>query len=295
METLARSPAVLMVMLVAVAAMFVAAIAEYYWRTRRAGLRYDVRASLSSLVVWLGGFLVKPLSKLAILPVYGAIAAIAPFHLPSADWRVWVAGFFAVELAYYWFHRWSHTVNWLWATHATHHSANEMTLPAAIRLGWTGLFSGGWLVYSPLVLLGFPPQMVFILLSANLLYQYWLHTEAIPKLGPLEWVLNTPSHHRAHHGSDDAYIDCNFGGVLIVFDRLFGSFVAEPDERGLRYGLTDPITSYNPGVIALRQWVVMGRAMRHAPGLRAAIAIAIDTPAALDGKHHEPVGRIAKA
>lgn len=121
------------------------------------------------------------------------------------------------------------------------------------------MISGGWLIFAPLVLLGFPPQMIGLLLGFNLLYQFLLHTEVVRTLGPVEWLLNTPSHHRAHHSSDGPWLDCNFGGVLIVFDRMFGTFVPEPKEGGLRYGLTDPIESNNPFTIALRQWVIMGR------------------------------------
>lgn len=256
-EILTRYPGILFTMLAL-------AVVEWIWARHLVDRSYDVRASLASIGVAIGQNLLKPLSAGLILGVYTAIHAFAPVTLDIADWRVWVAGFFALEFAYYWFHRWSHTVNWLWATHAVHHSANELTLPAAIRLGWTGPLSGGWLVFAPLALIGFPPVMIGILLAANLLYQFALHTEAIGHLGPLEAVLNTPSHHRAHHASDAPYLDCNFGGVLIIFDRWFGSFVPEPREGGLRYGLTDPIESYNPAVIALRQWVVMGRAFATA-------------------------------
>lgn len=273
-EVLSRNPGIM-------AAMLAAVFAEWVWRSKVRRIGYDGRASAASFAVWLGGLAAKPVALLVVVPVYAALATLAPIKLPIGDWRVWIAGFFAVEFAYYWFHRWSHTVNWLWATHATHHSANEMTLPAAIRLGWTGPLSGGWLVYTPLILIGFPPQMVITLLAANLLYQYWLHTEAIGKLGPLEWALNTPSHHRAHHASDTAYLDCNFGGVLIVFDRLFGSFVEEPDARGLSYGLTDPIHSYNPVTIALRQWVVMYRAAKNARSWRDLCDVIAGKPASL--------------
>lgn len=274
-EVLTRNPGILVAMLVAI-------LVEWAWRSRVARRGYDVAASAASLAVWLGGFVMKPVALLVIAPAFEALASIAPWQFSTGDWRAWVAGFFAVEFAYYWYHRWSHTINWLWATHATHHSANEMTLPAAIRLGWTGPLSGGWLTYAPLILLGFPPTMVATLLAANLLYQFWLHTEAIGKLGPLEWVLNTPSHHRAHHASNEAYLDCNFGGVLILFDRLFGTFVAEPDEQGLSYGLTKPIRSNNPATIALRQWLILFGAMRRAHSLRHALAIAAARPETID-------------
>jgi sterol desaturase/sphingolipid hydroxylase (fatty acid hydroxylase superfamily) len=242
------------------------ALAELIWVRLFARRSYDVRASAASIGVAVGQALIKPLTAGLIAGTYGWIHSFALWHVPLDDWRAWVAGLFAVEFAYYWFHRWSHTVNWLWATHAVHHSANELTLPAAIRLGWTGIISGGWLIFAPLALLGMPPVMIGALLAANLLYQFGLHTEAVRKLGPLEWIFNTPSHHRAHHASEGQWLDCNFGGVLIVFDRWFGTFVAEPDEGGLRYGLTDPIRSHNPVVIALRQWSIMATAFSTAQG-----------------------------
>lgn len=274
-DFVARHPATLVVILAAVAG-------EWVWRTRIAKRNYDLRAMLASFGVALGGIMIKPLNALVLVPVFGGLAKVAPIHLPMNDWRVWIIGFFAVEFAYYWFHRWSHAINWLWATHAVHHSANEMALPAALRLGWTGLLSGGWLVYAPLILIGFAPQMLIGLLTANLLYQYWLHTEAIPKLGAFEWVFNSPSHHRAHHASDSEFLDCNFGGVLIVFDRMFGSFRAEPDAGGLRFGLTDQMHSYNPIVISLRQWAAMTSAMRQAPNLRRAVTVAMARPESLE-------------
>jgi sterol desaturase/sphingolipid hydroxylase (fatty acid hydroxylase superfamily) len=271
MAELLTKPIVLVIMLSL-------ALIEWGWARRVAKRSYDAGASLASLGVAVGQTLLKPMTLAVIVPVYSAAYTLTPLRLPIDDWRTWVVGFFALEFAYYWFHRWSHTVNWLWATHAVHHSANELTLPAAIRLGWTGLISGGWLVYVPLILLGFPPQMVGALLAANLLYQFGLHTEAIRRLGPLEWVLNTPSHHRAHHASDAPWLDCNFGGVLIIFDRMFGTFVAEPREGGLRYGLTIPIHSNNPVTIALHQWRMMARAFGEASGWRARTKILFGRP-----------------
>lgn len=253
MPEIVQRPAILLFFLVL-------ALIEWRWRTHRAGRSYDWRASLASFGIAAGQFAIRPLTAIMLTGVYGLAHQIALFPMPISDWRVWVAGFFAVEFSYYWFHRWSHMINWMWATHAVHHSANEMTLPAAIRLGWTNIISGGWLLFLGLVVIGFPPLVVIGLLGANLLYQYGLHTEAIGKLGPVEWVLNTPSHHRAHHASDKGYLDCNFGGVLIIFDRLFGTLRVEPDGGGLRYGLVKPVLSYNPIVIAFAQWQLMANA-----------------------------------
>lgn len=264
--------------------MLLLALIEWGWACNIARRSYNIRASLASIGVAIGQSLLKPINLAVILSVYTAAHSLVSFDLSMDDWRVWGIGFFALEFAYYWFHRWSHTINWLWATHAVHHSANELTLPAAIRLGWTGLISGGWLVYIPLILIGFPPQMVGILLGINLLYQFGLHTEAIRSLGPLEWIFNTPSHHRAHHASEAPWLDCNFGGVLIIYDRVFGTFVPEPIEGGLRYGLTEPVESHNPVIIAFHQWHIMGRAFFAAQGWRMKAKALFGRPNAIDEK-----------
>ena len=251
MESLIRSPAFFAVVVVFV-------LIELCWRTLFAKRGYDVAGAAASFGVALGNILFKPLNGAIVGVAFMAIYEATPLRLALTDWRVWVAGFFAVEFVYYWFHRWSHTVRWLWTSHAVHHSATEMTFPAAIRLGWTGAFSGGWILFAPLVAVGFHPLMIGALLGANLAYQFFLHTEAVGKLGVLEHVLNTPSHHRVHHASNAGYLDKNFGGVLIVFDRLFGTFAEERAGEPLRYGLVHPLNSRNPFVIALHEWGRMG-------------------------------------
>lgn len=202
--------------------------------------------------------------------------------------------FVGLEFFYYWYHRTAHRVRWFWATHAVHHSPNQLSLATSVRLGVTGKLTGTALFFMPLVWLGFPPKAVFIALALNLLYQFWIHATWIPKLwAPIEWVFNTPSHHRVHHGSNPEYLDCNYGGVLIVFDRLFGSLVVEREDRPPRYGLTLPLHSYNPLYIALHEWINLARDLAHArsgrevwqalfgpPGAKAAAAAATDRPAA---------------
>jgi sterol desaturase/sphingolipid hydroxylase (fatty acid hydroxylase superfamily) len=163
--------------------------------------------------------------------------------------------FVGQEFCYYWYHRAAHRVRWFWATHAVHHSPNEFNLGIAYRFGVTSRIAGNALFYVPLIWLGFAPQAVFATLSLNLIYQFWLHTEWIPKLGWLEYVLNTPSHHRVHHASNAQYIDRNYGGVLIVFDRLFGTFAEERADLPCRYGLTTPLRSNNPLKIAFHEWL----------------------------------------
>jgi sterol desaturase/sphingolipid hydroxylase (fatty acid hydroxylase superfamily) len=188
--------------------------------------------------------------------------------------------FFGQEFFYYWYHRAAHRVRWFWATHSVHHSPNQLTLASAVRLGWTGKLTGTAVFFTPLVWLGFAPLAVVATVAANLLYQFWIHATWIPKLGPLEWVFNTPSHHRVHHGSNPEYLDCNYGGVLIIFDRLFGTFVQERDDIAILYGLTKPLYSYNPLRIALHEWIALSGDMWRAEGWKTRLKILFGPPGA---------------
>jgi sterol desaturase/sphingolipid hydroxylase (fatty acid hydroxylase superfamily) len=176
--------------------------------------------------------------------------------------------FLGLEFFYYWFHRAAHEIRWLWATHAVHHSSRHLNLSAAYRLGWTGILSGNFLFFLPLCWLGFHPVAIFIGLGLNLTYQFWIHTELIPKLGFLEWILNTPSHHRVHHASNLEYIDRNYGGVLIIFDRLFGTFTAQKPNHRPIYGLTHSLNSYNPMTINFYEWRRLLQDIRKAKNWR---------------------------
>jgi sterol desaturase/sphingolipid hydroxylase (fatty acid hydroxylase superfamily) len=220
---------------------------------------YDWRAYAASLGDALGRRVVDGLGLSIATPVLLWAHAHRLGTVPLDTAAQWLLLFTGHELMYYAYHRCAHRVRWFWATHAVHHSPNELTLATALRLGWTGKLTGTALFFVPLVWLGFAPLAVFATLAVNLLYQFWLHTTWIPRLGPLEWVFNTPSHHRVHHASNPEYLDCNYGGVLIVFDRLFGTFVAERSDIVPRYGLTTPLHSYNPFVIALHEWARLAR------------------------------------
>ena len=271
MEHLGRSPVPLLMMLAFV-------LGEIVWRTRILRRGYDVRGAFASLGLGVGNVLFGGAQGVVLAAIFIAAAKLAPVHWSTGDWKTWLAGFFAVEFAYYVFHRASHRVRWIWASHAVHHSPEEMTFLSAIRLGWTNLLSGGWLFQLPLVLAGFDPRLVFGLLAFNLHYQFFLHTESVGRLGPLEWVFNTPAHHRVHHGSNTAYLDRNFGGVLIVFDRLFGTFAAERPEDPIRYGLVHPLGTNNPLKIAFGEWRRLLGDLRHARSFRSAARIALGPP-----------------
>jgi len=240
---------------------------------------YDWRAYFASLGDAIGRRAVDALGLSIATPVLAWAYAHRLQTLSLSTPAAFALLFIGQEFFYYGYHRAAHRVRWFWATHAVHHSPNELTLAAALRLGWTGKLSGSAIFFAPLVWLGFPPFAVLATLGANLLYQFWLHAPWMPRLGPLEWVLNTPTHHKVHHASNPEYLDCNYGGVLIVFDRLFGTFVALRDDVPPRYGLTTPLISHNPIRIALHGWLALVQDLRAATGIRARLRILFGPPA----------------
>ena len=240
--------------------------------------RYDGRA----LATTLGDLALRRAVGLTGLSLAGPLFSWAWAHrvhtLDLSTGGQWAGLFLLSELAYYGFHRASHRVRWFWASHAVHHSSPQLTLAAALRLGWLGKLSGSTVFFVPLVWLGFAPAAVLGVLSLNLLYQFWLHAEWLPRLGPLEWVLNTPSHHRVHHACNPRYIDRNYGGVLIVFDRLFGTFQAEQAEEPPRYGLVGRPRIDNPIRLGLSEWQRLGRDLWAATGWRQRLAVLVGPP-----------------
>lgn len=189
------------------------------------------------------------------------IAEAAAFSL-AAPWWVWVSCFLAKDFGYYWAHRMSHEMNVGWATHIAHHSSEEYNLSVALRQGvFQGFFFN--MFYFPLAFLGFPPGVYGLCAAFNTLYQFWIHTRIIPKLGPVEWIMNTPSHHRVHHGRDVKYIDRNHAGVFIIWDRMFGTFQEEEEEPN--YGLVSPLRSWNPFWGQVHYLVKLGRTAVAAP------------------------------
>jgi sterol desaturase/sphingolipid hydroxylase (fatty acid hydroxylase superfamily) len=234
------------------------------------GRRYHWRAAFASLVDAVGREYVVyrflPLSIAYPVIVWAWQHRIAT--LPINDALAFGMLLLGVEFLYYWFHRASHRMRWFWATHAIHHSSNELNLSAAFRFGWTGRLSGTGIFFAPLIWFGYPPAAVFGVLGLNLLYQFWIHATWIPKLGWLEYVINTPSHHRVHHAANPEYLDANYGGVLIVWDRLFGTFIEERADVPCRYGLVRPLASNNPFVINAHEWAALARDLWHARGSR---------------------------
>jgi sterol desaturase/sphingolipid hydroxylase (fatty acid hydroxylase superfamily) len=254
------------------------ALAEALLRRHAWGRPTDLRgvaASLADAAVRRGA---SALGLTLAAPLPGWAYAHRLATIPMDAVASWTALYLLVEFVYYWHHRASHRVRWLWATHSVHHSSNELMLASAVRLGWTGRLGGAVAFFSVLAWLGFPPQSVALVVAAGLAWQFWLHADWLPQLGPLEWVLNTPAHHRVHHASNVEYLDCNYGSSLIVFDRLFGSFVALRPDIEIRYGLTRPLASHNPIRIAFAEWLALARDVRAAPGLRARLRVLVGPP-----------------
>lgn len=239
---------------------------------------HDLRESAASVAIAMGQQGIKALEAgLVAIPF-----ALAYNHRlldfdASAPLAIAVL-FVATEFFYYWQHRASHRIRWMWATHAVHHSPTRMNFSAAIRLGWTGTISGNFLFYLPLAWIGFNPLAVVAMLGANLFYQFFVHTELAPRLGPLEWVLNTPTHHRVHHASNASCLDRNYGGVLIVFDRLFGTFAEAPKSEPLRYGLVGVAPTLNPLRVALGEWGRMLADLRKARSLKECMTVLFAPP-----------------
>lgn len=194
----------------------------------------------------------------------------------SAPLWVWVAAFLCKDFMYYWAHRMSHEMNVGWATHIAHHQSEEYNLSVALRQGvFQGLFF--WVFYIPMAFVGFPPVVYLVVTQFNTLYQFWIHTRAIGKLGPLEWVLNTPSHHRVHHGRDEKYIDKNHGGTLIIWDRMFGTFQEEEEEPN--YGIVTPLKSWNPLWGQVHYFVKLWRTAKAAPRWQDKLLLWVKEPA----------------
>ena len=239
--------------------------ASYYFLPDDEELGYEVRDSRTSLAMGLGNVVVNLGWKLVVVAVYAAAYLLTPVHLSAGNPLTWVALFVADDVAYYWYHRTHHTIRVLWASHVVHHSSEYYNLSTALRQPWTPFSSlPYWL---PLALIGFPPWMILLAQSWSLLYQFFIHTERVDKLWqPIELVLNTPSHHRVHHGAQSQYLDKNYGGILIVWDRLFGTF--EPEGERVRYGLTKNINTYNPVRVATHEFAAIWHDVRRASGWR---------------------------
>jgi sterol desaturase/sphingolipid hydroxylase (fatty acid hydroxylase superfamily) len=247
---------------------------------------YDRQDTFASLTMGIGNVLVNLVAKAMVFGIYTFIYQFRFFDIPYAAWS-WVLLFIVEDFTYYLFHRTSHECRLFWAAHVVHHSSQRYNLSTALRQTWTGSFYA-FIFWLWLPLIGFPPLMVLTMQALSLIYQFWIHTEIVRSLGPLEWILNTPSHHRVHHASNGRYLDRNHAGSLIIWDRLFGSF--EQERERTVYGLTHNIHSYNPLRIAFHEYQAMLHDVRHAPNWRARFMYIFGPP----GWRHDGTGKTSR-
>lgn len=240
-------------------------------RLKKVEARYEAKDTAVSLGMGLGSSVAGALLATVTFGAAVWVYQYRLFDIPMTAVWAWVAVFLLEDLTYYWFHRISHERRFWWAAHVNHHSSQHYNLSTALRQTWTGGVAATWALWLPLSLLGFPPAMVAIQKGISLVYQYWIHTEAIRRLPAwFEAVFNTPSHHRVHHARNPRYLDSNYAGILIVWDKLFGTFQPELDEEPCRYGLVKNLGTFNIVRVALHEWIGMAqdlvRQPRHALG-----------------------------
>ncbi|MFL0672277.1 MAG: sterol desaturase family protein [Erythrobacter sp.] len=250
--------------------LFVALVlAEMIWAKFRAPEAYEPKDTLVSLLFGLGSTVAGALLGGFAVWVFFATYEYRVFDMGPEWWAVWWAWplcFVLDDLKYYWVHRAGHRIRWMWAAHVNHHSSQHYNLSTALRQTWTGPITFGFLFAVPLVLLGFHPVMIAICGGFNLIYQFWIHTEAIGRMPRwFEAVMNTPSHHRVHHATNPRYLDRNYAGVFIVWDKLFGTFTPEVDDEPIRYGIVKQLGSFNLLWAVFHEWIGMITDIARAP------------------------------
>lgn len=218
---------------------------------------YEAKDAFSSIGMGLGNVLLGFLSKAIVLATFFYIYENFRFFTIPLTWWSFILIFLADDFTYYWYHRVSHECRFFWASHVIHHSSEHYNLSTALRQTWSGSFFS-FIFWLWMPLLGFHPAMIMLQMSISLLYQFWIHTEAINKMPKwFEAVMNTPSHHRVHHGSNPIYLDRNHAGILIIWDKLFGTFQPELEDEKVVYGLVKNIKTYNLLKIAFLEWIYM--------------------------------------
>jgi sterol desaturase/sphingolipid hydroxylase (fatty acid hydroxylase superfamily) len=240
---------------------------EVYLNYRERKNNYLLKDSLASISMGLGSIVSDIISKSLAFVAFVWLFENFGIFKEQLSWTVlgWVLLFFLDDFTFYWHHRLSHEVRILWAAHVNHHSSEQYNLSTALRQSWTEILYK-YIFFLWLPFLGFHPLMVLTQISINLIFQFWVHTKFIKKLPPfIEFIFNTPSHHRVHHASNPRYLDRNHAGTLIIWDRMFGTFSAEKDEEPVVYGITTNIDTYNPLKIASHEFTSMWKDIREAP------------------------------
>lgn len=249
-------------------------------------LGYDGRDTRTNLIMGFGSLLVNGTARIFALLGYAALYVLTPLRLDAHRWYTWVFTLLVVDLIWYLYHRASHRVRLMWAAHQAHHNSQRFNLSTAVRQKWNPWFE--LLFWVPLPLLGIPPWLIFTAFSINLIFQFFVHTERVGKLaGPIELVFNTPSHHRVHHASDSDYLDKNYGGMLIIWDRLFRSYAEETHRP--TYGLTKNIDSFNPFRLQYHEYGAIVRDVRGSGSWRERLGYVVGPPGWAPDATRQPV------
>ena len=240
---------------------------------------YEAKDTATSLLMGFGSGIAGLLTGGVVFAASVWVYNYRLFDIPmSAAWA-WLAIFLLEDLTYYWFHRLSHERRFWWAAHVNHHTSQHYNLATALRQTWTGGAAGTWALWLPLSLLGFPPAMIAIQKGISLVFQFWIHTEAVRRLPVwVEALFNTPSHHRVHHARNPRYLDSNYAGILIIWDRMFGTFVPELDEEPCRYGVVKNLGDFNIFRVAFHEWVGIFSDLLTAKSLREAFGYLFGAP-----------------
>lgn len=237
----------------AIPAFIILIIVEIILTQRMQRVSYEVKDSAASISMGLGNVIIGLVSKGIVLAAFYLFYSFRLFEIPVTWWS-WILLFFLEDLSYYMMHRASHRTRFFWASHVVHHSSQRYNLSTALRQTWTGTFCT-FVFWLWLPLLGFHPLMIMTQMAISLLYQFWIHTDVVKRMPRwFEAIFNTPSHHRVHHATNPLYLDRNHAGILIIWDRHFGTFEAEKDEQAPVYGLTKNLDTYNPVHIAFHEW-----------------------------------------
>jgi sterol desaturase/sphingolipid hydroxylase (fatty acid hydroxylase superfamily) len=240
--------------------------------------RYCPRDTLTSLLLGFGSTVSSALTAGLVFAISMWVYQFRFFTIGFA-WYWFLVAFVLDDLAYYFAHRTGHRVRWFWASHVIHHSSQHYNLSTALRQTWTGFVSLSFLFRLPLFLIGFHPLMIFFCAGLNLIYQFWIHTEVIGRMPRwFEAVMNTPSHHRVHHATNPRYLDKNYAGVFIVWDRLLGTFEAEWEDEKPRYGIVKDLGSFSLFWAAFHEWAGIAKDVWAAPDLKSRILYMIAPP-----------------
>ena len=259
---------------IAAPVMFSLVAIESYFSYKQNKKLYEGKDFMSSTFIGVVNILLNGVMKLGVFGFFIFFYNLTPFHIPPTWWS-YLLCFIALDFVRYWSHRIAHEQRFWWSTHVVHHNSEYYNLSTSFRLSWTQNLK--IIFFLPVILMGFHPFVFLVVHQIAVLYQFWIHTEYIKKLPkPIEFIFTTPSHHRVHHSKNEKYIDKNYGSTLIIWDRLFGTFVEEVEKP--IYGITKPINTYNPFTLVFHEWIALFKDLTKVKSIQEAYRTAFGSP-----------------